>query len=155
MCQLPGHCLAMGVKAFTRLLAHDRRAAALFTDYTDFVLASAFRNIGCMRFHDVGSRCARWLLVTQDRTNSHNLPYTHNMLAQMLGVTRPRATTVVWELQRDGLIQSRRGSITLMNREGLEKRACSCYEYVDRLRTQRLARRRSGIGPRSSRPVRA
>jgi hypothetical protein len=143
MCQFPGDCLAIDVKGFTRVISEDHRARAVFAAYTDFVLASTFRNIACMRYHDLASRCARWLLRTQDRTNSHNLPYTQQLLADMLGVTRPRVTTIARELERAGLIHYQRGSITLADRKGLEKRACSCYDYVNRLRSERLQIQRS------------
>jgi CRP-like cAMP-binding protein len=138
VCQFPGDCLAIDVKSFTRVISKDHGARAVFAAYTDFVLASTFRNIACMRYHDLASRCARWLLRTQDRTNSHNLPYTQQLLADMLGVTRPRVTTIARELEQAGLIHYQRGSITLADRKGLEKRACSCYDYVNGLRSQQL-----------------
>jgi CRP-like cAMP-binding protein len=80
--------------------------------------------------HTVQQRCCRWLLMTRDRMQSDELPLTHEFLAIMLGVRRPSVTEVLRPLQEQGLIRSRRGTITLVDRAGLEATCCECYRSV-------------------------
>ena len=81
----------------------------------------------CLRFHEIGPRLARWLLMTQDRVHSDSFHVTHEFLAYMLGVRRVGVTTAAVALHRLGLIEYRRGEVTVTDRRGLEAAACSCY----------------------------
>ena len=64
-------------------------------------------------------RLARWLLMSQDRCNSVELPMTHEFLAVMLGVQRSSATLAVQALEGRSLIRARRGRIIIRDREQL------------------------------------
>jgi CRP-like cAMP-binding protein len=86
----------------------------------------------CNRLHDVEERLARWILMTQDRVASDNLPLTQEFLAQMLGTRRSSVTVSAGILQKAGLISYTRGSVTILDRQKLEKAACDCYEIVQR-----------------------
>ena len=82
----------------------------------------------CRRFHLIGPRLARWLLMTQDRSRRDQFRVTHEFLALMLGVRRVGITVAAGALQEEGLIRYHRGEIDVRDRAGLEARACSCYE---------------------------
>lgn len=84
----------------------------------------------CNRLHDVVSRLARWILMSQDRVLSDRLPLTQEFLGQMLGTRRSSVTVAAGVLQKAGLIAHTRGSVTILNRRGLEKTACDCYAIV-------------------------
>jgi CRP-like cAMP-binding protein len=84
----------------------------------------------CNRLHDMDQRLARWLLMCQDRTNSENLPLTHDFIAQMLGSGRPTVTIAAGVLERAGLIANTRGSVKILNRKRLEDAACECYRVI-------------------------
>ncbi|HME34972.1 MAG TPA: Crp/Fnr family transcriptional regulator [Candidatus Sulfotelmatobacter sp.] len=84
----------------------------------------------CNRLHDVVSRLARWILMSQDRVRSDMLPLTQEFLGQMLGTRRSSVTVAAGVLQKAGLIAYTRGSVTILNREGLEEAACDCYTIV-------------------------
>ena len=72
-------------------------------------------------------RLARWILMAQDRLGHANLPLTHEFLALMLGVRRPRVTDALHVLEGEGLIRASRGQIVVLDRKGVEKRAKHCY----------------------------
>lgn len=93
----------------------------------------------CMRFHQVGPRLARWLLMSQDYAQSDTFRVTHEFLAYMLGVRRVSITTAASALQQRGLIAYRRGDLTVLNRKELKRAACGCYE-ADRLTYAALLR---------------
>lgn len=86
----------------------------------------------CNRLHEVNERLARWLLMTQDRVGSHDLPLTQEFLAQMLGTRRSSVTVSAGALQKAGLIAYTRGSVTILNRHNLEEAACDCYGLLQR-----------------------
>lgn len=81
----------------------------------------------CLRFHEIGPRLARWLLMSQDRVRSAKFHATHEVLASMLGVRREGITQAAGDLQRQGLIAYRRGEVHILDRAGLEAVACGCY----------------------------
>jgi CRP-like cAMP-binding protein len=84
----------------------------------------------CNRLHDVVSRLARWILMTQDRVFSDTLPLTQEFLGQMLGTRRSSVTVAAGTLQKAKLIAYTRGSVRILNRKGLEEMACDCYGIV-------------------------
>jgi len=86
----------------------------------------------CNRLHEVGERLARWILMTQDRIVSDNLPLTQEFLGQMLGSRRASVTVAAGILQKAGLISYTRGAVRILDRERLEEAACDCYGIVQR-----------------------
>ncbi|TCO74479.1 Crp/Fnr family transcriptional regulator [Chromatocurvus halotolerans] len=96
--------------------------------YLYLVLNELSQSAGCVRFHDVGSRLARALLLAHDRVSADDLPVlTHRLLADMLGVQRGSVTIAAAKLQRRGIIRYSRGRIAILDRAGLEAVACGCY----------------------------
>lgn len=84
----------------------------------------------CNGLHSAEERCCRWLLMTHDRVRKNEFELTHEFLAVMLGVRRPTITIIAANLQLAGLIHYRRGFMTIVDRPGLEKASCECYETV-------------------------
>lgn len=95
--------------------------------YLFVLLSQLATSSACLRFHQIGPRLARWLLMTQDRSHAKRFHITHEFLACMLGVRRVGVTQAAGRLQRSGLIEYHRGLLTVMDRAGLELAACSCY----------------------------
>jgi CRP-like cAMP-binding protein len=81
----------------------------------------------CNRLHEVNERLARWLLMSADRTGSHSIPLTQELLAQMLGTRRSSVTVAAGTLQKAGLITHTRGDVQIIDRPNLEEASCECY----------------------------
>jgi non-canonical (house-cleaning) NTP pyrophosphatase len=90
-------------------------------------MAQLMRNAGCNRFHVVLQRVARRMLMTADRAHSPTFRLTHESLANVLGVRRVGVTEAASTLQKRRLIGYSRGVVTVLDRAGLERAACSCY----------------------------
>ena len=95
--------------------------------YLGVLMTQRATAVGCLRYHEIGPRLARWLLMSQDRARSDSFSVTHEALAGMLGVRRVGITVAAGDLQRQGLIAYRRGEVRVLDRHGLQAAACSCY----------------------------
>jgi len=107
--------------------------------YTRALMAQITQTAACNRFHVVEARLARWLLMTRDRVRSDEFRLTHAFLGHMLGVRRVGVTTAARALQKRRLIAYSRGKIRILDRRGLERAACSCYELVKGMNTSARA----------------
>ncbi len=90
-------------------------------------MAQLATSAACLRFHLIGPRLARWLLMTHDRAHADTFRVTQEFLGYMLGVRRVGISAAAATLQRDGSIAYRRGNFTVLDRAGLEAAACGCY----------------------------
>jgi hypothetical protein len=86
----------------------------------------------CNRYHSIDQQLCRWLLLNIDRLSSNKLAMTHELIAMSLGVRREGVTEAARKLQKAGMIDYRRGHITVLDRPGLEARSCECYQVVKR-----------------------
>lgn len=109
----------------------------LLLRYTQAFMTQMSQTSACNRHHPIDQRLCRWLLLTLDRANSNIIPMTQEMVSRMLGVRREGITAAMGNLQASGLIASRRGSLEIIDRAGLEARVCECYRVV-REETSRL-----------------
>lgn len=114
-------------RPFQRELARSAALRRSLNAYLYVLMAQLTSSAVCLRFHLIGPRLARWLLMSQDRAHSERFHMTHEFLAYMLGVRRVGITVAAGDLQRSGLIEYHRGELTVLDRGGLEAAACSCY----------------------------
>ncbi len=110
----------------------DRNGALqhLLLRYTLALLTQMAQTAVCNRHHTVDQQLCRWLLLSLDRLQSNQLNMTQELIANMLGVRREGVTEAAGKLEKAGLIHHERGRITVLDRPGLEKRVCECYEVV-------------------------
>lgn len=125
--QCPGMAWRIGVGDFRKELVRSLPLRRGLNRYIEVLMAQLAASATCMRFHLIGPRLARWLLMSQDRAHSDGFHVTQEFLAHTLGVRRVGITTAAVALQRDGLIEYHRGALTVLDRSGLEAAACSCY----------------------------
>jgi CRP-like cAMP-binding protein len=110
---------------------------ARFGRFHDLILRSvqatfiqACQSAGCNAHHNLAQRLARWLLLCSDRSESLTLNLTHEYLADMLGSNRSTVSVAAENLQGEDLIRYSRGKVVILDRPGLEARACECYHTV-------------------------
>jgi CRP-like cAMP-binding protein len=102
----------------------------LLLRYTQALITQMAQTAVCNRHHSVDQQLCRWLLLSLDRLQTNDLSMTQELIANMLGVRREGVTAAAGKLQAAGLIQYRRGRITVLDRPGLEARSCECYQVV-------------------------
>jgi|TARA_R110002126_G_scaffold387_6_gene2594 CRP-like cAMP-binding protein len=111
----------------------------LLLRYTQALMAQMAQTAICNRHHSIDQQLCRWLLLSLDRLASNNLTMTQELIANMLGVRREGVTEAAGKLQKLGVINYKRGQITVTNRQKLETLCCECYAVVktetDRLET--------------------
>jgi CRP-like cAMP-binding protein len=128
--QVAGEAMRMRVKDFENSTAQDGTFHRLLHLYTYTLLSQAACSIVCNRFHDTQKRLARWLLRIRDHVGADQFYLTQGFISKMVGTPRPHVTTAAGKLQRVGLISYRRGDITILDGDGLEKASCSCYRTI-------------------------
>jgi CRP-like cAMP-binding protein len=115
----------------------------LLLRYTQALITQMAQTAVCNRHHSLDQQLCRWLLLSLDRLQGHELVMTQELIANMLGVRREGVTEAALKLQAAGLIRYARGHITVLDRPGLEARTCECYAVVkdeyDRLLPSRVA----------------
>ena len=105
--------------------------------YTQALITQMAQTAVCNRHHSVDQQLCRWLLLSLDRLSSNQLAMTQELIANMLGVRREGVTEAAGKLQKLGVIDYRRGRITVLDRPKLEQLSCECYAVVKK-ETDRL-----------------
>ena len=128
--QIPGSAAKMPRAAFTRAMKSMPSFRGLMFGYVQAFLEQVMVSVACNGAHSLKERLARWLLMMRDRSDDDAMPITHNLLAEMLGVQRPSITNAAEEFERAGLIKRGRQQVTILDRQGLIKASCECYQLV-------------------------
>jgi len=128
--QVPGSAYRLDVADFREMLPNTPSLETLLHRYAVVMFSLASQNSACNRKHSIEARCARWLLMVADRLDTSTMELTHDFVAQMLGVRRASVTEALGALEKQGLIQTGRGRITVVQREGLEAVSCACYAII-------------------------
>jgi Crp-like helix-turn-helix domain len=128
--QISGTSLRLAARDLCELAQENAGLRRLLHRYSEFVFETVAQSAACNRLHVIEQRCARWLLMSQDRVGRDRFDLTQEFLAEMLGVRRPGVTVAMGILEKAGLITHGRGNITVANRAGLEKASCECYRTI-------------------------
>ena len=137
---LPAFALAMVLfgGTFARISLGDLEALkaeeptidSLFNRYADCLLAQVFQASACNAAHTIQQRAARWLVAASERTGSDELTLTQDQLAGLLGVGRSYTTRVIGRFKAEGVVDTQRGRLTVLDHDHLGKMACACNEVV-------------------------
>jgi CRP-like cAMP-binding protein len=130
--QVAGAASRIAAARFRKAAQDSEAVCQIVVRYGEMLLMQVQQTAACNALHDVEARLSRWLLQARDRLESNTIGLTHEFLSQMLGVRRTTVTVVAHMLQQAGLIRYHRGKIEIVDRRGLEARACECYEAIRR-----------------------
>jgi CRP-like cAMP-binding protein len=124
--------LGFRLKANLLMLEFNRAGPVLhlLLRYTQALITQMAQTAVCNRHHSLDQQLCRWLLLSLDRLPTNELIMTQELIANMLGVRREGVTEAAGNLDKAGLIRYRRGHISVLDRDGLEKRTCECYSVV-------------------------
>ena len=128
--QTAGHGYRLPARLLKLEFARGGFLRMLLLRYTQALLTQMSQTAACNRHHSVEQQLCRWFLLMLDRLPSNDLVMTQELVAGMLGVRREGITEVACRLQAAGIIRYRRGHISVLERSGLEAKACECYAVV-------------------------
>jgi CRP-like cAMP-binding protein len=137
---MPGRAVVQSAGQSFRLAASAARdefaqsvvVMHLMLRFTQALITQMAQMAVCNRHHALDEQLCRWLLMRLDRLPGSHLTMTHELIANLLGVRREGVTEAAQRLQHAGLLRYRRGHIEVVDRSGLEARACECYSVVKR-----------------------
>jgi CRP-like cAMP-binding protein len=124
-----GSALKVPMEALEDAKSRSHFIANLFCRYSDYLLSTVMQSVACNAFHSITERAARWLLHSQDRAGDR-IELTQEAFAGLLGVQRTTVNAVIKELASEELIVTRRGILSVIDRAGLKRRSCECYERL-------------------------
>jgi CRP-like cAMP-binding protein len=128
--QIPGTAARMSRPVFSRAMKSMPSFRGLMLAYVQAFLEQVLVSAACNGRHSLKERLARWMLMMRDRSDADVLPISQDLLAELLGVQRPSLTHAVAELEKAGLLLRGRRQITILDRQGLIKASCECYQLV-------------------------
>jgi CRP-like cAMP-binding protein len=128
--QLTGHMVRCPIEILQQEFKRSEYVRDLFVSYSETLLSQVQQTVACNALHTTEERVCRWLLMMHDRSEGELLTYTHEFLADILGVNRKSITLAAQVIQAAGLINYRRGKMQVLDRPGLERASCECYAVV-------------------------
>lgn len=129
--QSAGNAFRMKEKKLKAEFALSGKFQELLLRYTQALITQISQTAVCNRLHSIEQQLCRWLLLSHDRLDSDKLVMTHNLISNMLGVRREGVTLAAQKLAAKKLITNNRGTMTVIDRKGLEVAACECYKVVN------------------------
>lgn len=102
----------------------------LFLRYTQALITQMTQSAACNKHHSLDQQLCRWMLLTLDRHEGNTLTMTKQLIANMLGTDGETMRHGARRLQEAGLIHYAKGTLTVLDRKGVEQRSCECYAVV-------------------------
>jgi CRP-like cAMP-binding protein len=126
-----GYALRIRTEALGEEPANRYPLQFLLLRYIRTLIAQISQLAVCNRFHSSEQRLCRWLLFLHDRVRSDDLRITQQSLSTVVGARRETVSAALRQLRQLGLILNTQGCVTILDRPGLEARACECYQVVE------------------------
>lgn len=128
--QLPGQASRIPRSAFLAAAGRSSGLRSLLASHADAFAAQVLQTSACNAQHSTEERMARWLLMAFERCATDRISLTHDDLAVAFGARRPTVTLVIRSLQAAEILETTRGTITVVDRSGLKQIACECYQAI-------------------------
>ena len=138
--QVAGTALRIPAQTFVAALDDLTVLRSVILRYINLVLFQTSQIGACNALHSVKQRLGRWLLVAATAMDSDDLPITHAVLAQLLGIRRASVSECLESFEQAGIIRNTRAAIRLTNRSGLQHVACSCSGLIQREYDRQIGR---------------
>jgi CRP-like cAMP-binding protein len=128
--QVPGHAITLTASEAERLVTEVPNLALLIRRFLFAFVRLVAQASACYRLHSVEQRCARWLLLSQDRAGTDEFPLTQEFLASMVGASRSSVNLTLGLFRKTGAIAHSYRTVRVLRREQLEAIACPCYRII-------------------------
>jgi CRP-like cAMP-binding protein len=128
--QLEGHTVRCPIEILQSEFQNSEHVRDLFVSYSETLLSQVQQTAACNAMHTTEERMCRWLLMMHDRADGETLQYTHEFLSHILGANRKSVTLAAQSMQDAGLISYHRGTMQVLDRQGMEQASCECYAIV-------------------------
>ena len=128
--QISGYAYQLEGELFKQNFKNNKAFKSLLMRYTQVLMTQAFIIAVCNRHHNLQQQLSRWLLLTMDRLTTNEITMTQDLVAGILGVRREGITEAASQLKHEGLINYRRGHISISDRAGVEVKVCECYKEI-------------------------
>ena len=127
VCQSPGTAIKVEASLFLDEFNSDKTVRDVMLKFTQAYIAQLSQNVACNRLHTIEQRLARWMLECRDRLKTDDVSMTHEFISEMLGVRRAGITEIAGKLQERNLIESTRGTLRVIDSDGLKAASCECF----------------------------
>jgi CRP-like cAMP-binding protein len=129
--QSAGYALKIAAPALKEAFNQGGRLHQYLLQYTHALMSQISASVLCNAHHKIDGRLARWVLMYHDRVERDEFLMTHEFMANMLGIRRAGVSEVAKKLQDEGLIDYNRGHFRILDRKGLEEKACQCFTVIE------------------------
>jgi CRP-like cAMP-binding protein len=128
--QVDGEALSMSAKDFSQTLGDGSSGLrSILLRYAQAAFSQVIQNAACNQSHTIERRCARWILMTQDRVGEPSFMLGHHYLSFMLAAPKERVTSALETLPKNGLVHDGH-RLQVLDRERLEQASCDCYRII-------------------------
>jgi len=128
--QNAGHAYRLKAQVLKDEFHSGGALSRLLLMFASALITQMVQTAACNRHHPVDQQLCRWMLLSLDRLPSDRITMTEKLIGNMLGLSAADVTKATDVLEKAGLIHYNDGEITVINRPGIEKRSCECYDVV-------------------------
>src|ERR1700730_15761749 len=128
--QNAGHAYRLKAQVLKDEFRNGGALSRLLLMFASALITQMVQTAACNRHHPVDQQLCRWMLLSLDRLPSNQISMTNKLIGNMLGLDSTEVKQATGVLPKAGLIHYDAGEIMVLNRPGVEKRSCECYDVV-------------------------